>query len=78
MQAQKTLMLILNLAIIGCVLFSAVLLKKLYKKTKSENATVPGDKTVKKYLRLLMIILIILIVLSVIAMMLGIFSKIHF
>lgn len=77
MQTQKTLMLILNLAIIGCVLFSAVLLKILYKKTKSENATVSGDKTVKKYLRLLMIILIILIVLSVIAMMLGIFSKIH-
>ena len=77
MQSQKTLMLILNLAIIGCVLFSAVLLKKLYKKTKRENATAPGDKTVKKYLRLLIIILIILIVLSVIAMMLGIFSKIH-
>lgn len=77
MQVQKTLMLILNLAIIGCVLFSAVLLKKLYKKTKRENTTAPDDKTVKKYLRLLMIILIILIVLSVIAMMLGIFSKIH-
>lgn len=77
MQAQKTLMLILNLAIIGCVLFSSVLLKILYKKTKRENATAPDDKTAKKYLRFLMVILIILIVLSVIAMMLGIFSKIH-
>lgn len=77
MQTQKTLMLILNFAIIGCVLISAVLLKNLYKKTKSENATDTGDKTAKKYLRLLMIILIILIVFSVTAMMIGIFSKIH-
>jgi ABC-type Fe3+ transport system permease subunit len=77
MQTQKTLMLILNFTIIFCVLFSAVLLKNLYKKTKIENATAPDDKTAKKYLRFLMVILIILIVLSVIAMMLGIFSKIH-
>lgn len=77
MQTQKTLMLVLNFTIICCVLFSAVLLKKLYKKTKRENATAPDDKTAKKYLRFLMVILIILIVLSVIAMMLGIFSKIH-
>lgn len=77
MQTQKTLMLILNFTIIFCVLFSAVLLKILYKKTKIENATAPDDKTAKKYLRFLMVILIILIVLSAIAMMLGIFSKIH-
>lgn len=77
MQTQKTLMLILNFTIICCVLFSAVLLKNLYKKTKRENATSPDDKNEKKYLRFLMVILIILIVLSVIAMMLGIFSKIH-
>ncbi len=77
MQTQKTLMLILNFTIICCVLFSAALLKNLYKKTKRENATAPDDKTTKKYLRFLMVILIILIVLSVIAMMLGIFSKIH-
>lgn len=77
MQTQKTLMLILNFAIICCVLFSAVLLKNLYKKTKRGNATAPDDKTTKKYLRFLMVILIILIVLSVIAMMLGISSKIH-
>ena len=77
MQTQKTLMLILNFTIIFCVLFSAVLLKNLYKKTKIENATAPDDKTAKKYLRFLMVTLIILIVLSVIAMMLGIFSKIH-
>ena len=77
MQTQKTLMLILNFTIICCVLLSAVLLKNLYKKTKRENATAPDDKTTKKYLRFLMVILIILIVLSVIAMMLGIFSKIH-
>ena len=74
MQTQKTLMLILNFTIICCVLFSAVLLKNLYKKTKRENATAQDDKTAKKYLRFLMIILIVL---SVIAMMLGIFSKIH-
>lgn len=77
MQTQKTLMLILNFTIICCVLFSAVLLKNLYKKTERENATAQDDKTAKKYLRFLMVILIILIVLSVIAMMLGIFSKIH-
>ena len=77
MQTQKTLMLILNFTIICFVLFSAALLKNLYKKTKRENATAPDDKTTKKYLRFLMVILIILIVLSVIAMMLGIFSKIH-
>ena len=77
MQTQKTLMLILNFTIICCVLFSAALLKNLYKKTKRENATAPDDKTTKKYLRFLMVILIILIALSVIAMMLGIFSKIH-
>ena len=77
MQTQKTLMLILNFTIICCVLFSAALLKNLYKKTKRENATAPDDKTTKKYVRFLMVILIILIVLSVIAMMLGIFSKIH-
>lgn len=77
MQTQKTLMLILNFTIICCVLFSAALLKNLYYKTKRENATAPDDKTTKKYLRFLMVILIILIVLSVIAMMLGIFSKIH-
>ena len=77
MQTQKTLMLILNFTIICCVLFSAALLKNLYKKTKRETATAPDDKTTKKYLRFLMVILIILIVLSVIAMMLGIFSKIH-
>ena len=77
MQTQKTLMLILNFAIIGCVLFSAVLLKNLYKKTKRENATAPDDKTAKNYLRFLMVILIILIIFSVIAMMTGIFSKIH-
>lgn len=77
MQTQKTLMLILNFTIMCCVLFSTVLLKILYKKTKRENATSPDDKTAKKYLRFLMVILIILIVLSVIAMMLGIFSKIH-
>ena len=77
MQTKKTLMLILNFTIICCVLFSAALLKNLYKKTKRENATAPDDKTTKKYLRFLMVILIILIVLSVIAMMLGIFSKIH-
>ena len=77
MQTQKTLMLILNFTIIFCVLFSAVLLKNLYKKTKRENATAQDDTTAKKYLRFLMVILIILIVLSVIAMMLGIFSKIH-
>ena len=77
MQPQKTLMLILNFTIICCVLFSAALLKNLYQKTKRENATAPDDKTTKKYLRFLMVILIILIVLSVIAMMLGIFSKIH-
>ncbi len=77
MQTQKTLMLILNFTIICCVLFSVVLLKNLYKKTKRENATAQDDKTAKKYLRFLMVILIILIVLSVIAMMLGIFSKIH-
>lgn len=77
MQTQKTLMLILNFTIIFCVLFSAVLLKNLYKKTKRENATAQDDKTAKKHLRFLMVILIILIVLSVIAMMLGIFSKIH-
>ena len=74
MQTQKTLMLILNFTIICCVLFSAVLLKNLYKKTKRENATAQDDKTAKKYLRFLMVILIVL---SVIAMMLGIFSKIH-
>ena len=49
MQTQKTLMLILNFAIIGCILFSAVLLKHLYKETKRENATAPDDKTAKKY-----------------------------
>lgn len=48
MQTQKTLMLILNFTIICCVLFSAVLLKKLYKKTKRENATAQDDKTAKK------------------------------
>ena len=74
MQTQKTMMLILNFTIICCVLFSAVLLKNLYKKTKRENATAPDDKTAKKYLRFLMVILIVL---SVITMMLGIFSKIH-
>jgi len=47
MQTQKTLMLILNFTIICCVLFSAVLLKNLYKKTKRENATAPDDKTAK-------------------------------
>ena len=53
MQTQKTMMLILNFTIICCVLFSAVLLKNLYKKTKRENATAPDDKTAKKYLRFL-------------------------
>ncbi len=77
MQTQKTLMLILNFTIICCVLFSAVLLKILYKKTKRENATSPDDKNVKKYLRFLMLIFIMLMVLSVIALMLGIFSNIH-